>query len=735
MSPLDAADPTRYLREAGAGRKALNLMVGNLHCAGCIARIERTLLAEPGVTGARVNLSTRRLALEWLDGAVDPRRLMAEVIALGYPVAPFDPEAVAGISGRADRELLRALAVSGFAAGNVMLLSVAVWAGAFSDMGVATRDLFHWLSGLIALPAIAYSGRPFFRSAARALAARSLNMDVPISLAVLLAAGMSFFEVLSGGGHVYFDASLTLLFFLLVGRYLDQRARAKARSAAEHLLAMGATAATVINADGSRRSVPSADVMPGMILFIAPGDRIAADGTIRSGTTEIDTSLVSGESLPKSAAVGDPLFAGTLNLSAPIELTVTAAGGDTLLAEIVRLMETAEHGRARYVALADRVARLYAPAVHILAAAAFIGWLTAGGADWQAALLIAVAVLIITCPCALGLAIPAVQVVASGLLLRRGILLKSADGLERLAQTDTIVFDKTGTLTLGRLELIDGVSASPEARAQALALARQSRHPLARALTRALSASTTAAIVDDIKEVPGFGLEGVIAGGKVRLGNRAWCALDPANPKYDGDSDRMDGPELWLSGTDSVPQHFVFSDSIRPDAATTIATLKALGYRIELLSGDREPVVASVAQTMGIDLWRAGMQPADKVARLSELAHGGHKVAMVGDGLNDAPALAVGFVSLSPASAADVSQTAADVIFQGDSLAPVAAAFTLARSANQVIRQNLALAFLYNLVAVPLAIAGVVTPLIAAIAMSASSLAVTINALSLRLRA
>ncbi|MBI2585738.1 MAG: heavy metal translocating P-type ATPase, partial [Rhodospirillales bacterium] len=450
------AGPVPFVVELGGDLKKLHLMVQNVHCAHCIRRIEDALHAMPGVARARVNLSTRRLVVEWRGTETTAQALIERVTTLGYPAAPYDAGRLAGDGGGEERRLLTAMAVAGFAAGNVMLLSVSVWAGHGGGMGEATRTLFHWLSALIALPAVAYAGQPFFRSAWSALKSRALNMDVPISLAVVLAAAMSLYQTIHGGQHAYFDASVTLLFFLLVGRYLDRRARAKARSAAEHLLTLAGGTAEVIEAAGRRRTVALTEVEAGMTLAVAAGDRIPADGAIADGVTELDTSLVTGESLPRQAKAGDKVFAGTLNLAAPITITVTAVGEGTLLAEIVRLMEAAEQGRARYVRIADRVARVYAPAVHALAASAFVGWWLIGGIGWEAAMMVAIAVLIITCPCALGLAVPAVQVVASGRLLRHGVLLKSADGLERLAQVDTVAFDKTGTLTTGRLSLMNG---------------------------------------------------------------------------------------------------------------------------------------------------------------------------------------------------------------------------------------------------------------------------------------
>lgn len=729
MNQVTAAAPVTAAEATTASPETLHLMVENVHCAGCIKRIESTLANMPGVAASRVNLSTKRLRVDWLPGQTTPDAIAETVTDLGFPARAFDPAALKDGGEAEDRRLLKAMAVAGFAAANVMLLSVSVWSGHFSGMGGATRDLFHWVSALIALPAVVYAGMPFFASAARALANRALNMDVPISLAVILAAGMSLQQTMKGAEHAYFDASVTLLFFLLIGRYLDRRARTKARSAATRLLGLRAATAMVVGADGKQRAVATTSLVPGMVLAVAAGERLAADGEIATGRTDMDTSLVTGESLPQAAAPGDAVYAGTLNLTAPVEVRITAAGEDTLLAEIVRLMEAAEQGRAKYVKLADRAARIYAPAVHILAAGTLAGWWLATG-DWERSLLTAVAVLIITCPCALGLAVPAVQVVASGRLLQRGVLLKAADGLERLAQADHVVFDKTGTLTLGEPALVNADDIPPHSLRLAAALAAHSRHPLARALVKAAPQDDNAWIdLADIAETPGCGLSAHHGGRLLRLGSAAWCHADITA----SETGAATGPEFWLADGDDTPVRFVFADPLRDDARDTIARLRAMGLGIELLSGDREDVVRAVAGELGIKDWRAQCPPAAKVQRLKDLAAEGRHVVMVGDGLNDAPALAAGHASLSPATAADISQTAADMVFQGRSLAPVAEAVAVARAATRHVKQNFALALLYNVIAVPIAVAGFATPLVAAVAMSSSSILVTLNALRLKL--
>jgi P-type Cu2+ transporter len=717
-----APDVSAYVQEAGAGLHMLHLMVEGVHCGGCVQRIERALTAEPGVVEARVNFTTRRLAVTWRGAATLGEALVGTLARLGYRATPYDPRQLASGDAQAERRLLRAMAVAGFAAGNIMLLSVSVWSGHVYEMGGATRSLLHWFSALIALPAVAYAGRPFFASALGALRAGRTNMDVPISLGVLLASGMSLFETIRGGEHVYFDSAVMLLFFLLIGRYLDLRARGKARAAAERLLALGTEPVTVLAGDGRSQVLPADRVAPGMTVLVAVGERIGIDGRVLAGRSEVDASLITGETLPQPVGAGDPVFAGTINVAAPLRLEATAVGKRTLLAEIVRLMEAAEQRRAKYVVLADRVARLYAPAVHGLALATFLGWTLLAGVAWQTALLYAVAVLIITCPCALGLAVPAVQVIASGRLLGKGVLLKSATALERLATVDTVVFDKTGTLTLGRPSLDHRVPVDQSALELAASLAGASRHPLAKALCLA---APGVPIASGVEEVAGQGLRLVAAGGEVRLGNREWCGVAQGNGI-------ATGPEIWLSLPGQAPVCFAFADPLRPDAGEVIGELKRRGLGIELLSGDRAPTVAQAAAELDIVDWRCACTPAAKAARLQELADAGRHVLMVGDGLNDAPALAGAHVSLSPSSAVDISQNAADAVFQGGRLRPVVEILDVARRAARLIRQNIGLAIVYNVVVVPLAMLGMVTPLVAALCMSASSLLVVGNSLRLR---
>lgn len=710
-----------FARDGADGTHSLYLLVDGITCAACIAHVEKAARSAPGVASARLNYSTRRLQVGWHGDGADADAIVEALAARGYRATPYAPEGISESDDIALKAMLRAVGVAGFAAMNVMLLSVSLWAG--SDMAPGIRMLFHWLSALIVLPAIAYAGQPFFRAALSALRSGRLNMDVPISLAVILAAAMSLYQTIAGGDEIYFDASITLLFFLLLGRTLDLQVRARARSAAQNLLALRTRAATVIRPDGTRVFLRSEQVLPGMTVAVASGERIPADGVLSSGTALLDTSLLTGESLPEAAQSGAAVYAGSLNLGDPIELLVTAAADTTLLSEIVRLMETAEQGRARYVRLADRVASWYAPAVHGFGAVTVLAWLWFG-AGWEAALMNGIAVLIVTCPCALALAVPTVQIVAGGRLLRAGILVKSGDALERLADVDTVVFDKTGTLTTGALRLADPETFSIATMALATGLARESRHPLSRALAAVGGDRATA--LSNIREVPGYGLSGETDAGEIRLGSRAWVGAGDDTGAADLRA------EIWLRDAAGTLTRFTFDDELRGDAAETVTRLRQRGMAVVLLSGDREPAVRAIAETLGIEDWHAGCLPQDKAARLTALSEAGHRVLMVGDGLNDAPALATAHVSLSPAGAADIAQVAADFIALGDRLGAVCDALATARHSRRLVWQNFSLAFGYNAIAIPLAMAGFVTPLIAAIAMSGSSIVVTLNALRLK---
>lgn len=704
-------------RDIGDGLYQTDLSVPAIHCGGCIQKIETALGAVPGVEQARVNLSTKRVAIRWR--AETPPPVLDTLRAIGFDAHLHDTviddtdETLAG--------LFRALAVAGFAAGNIMLLSVSVWSGAEP----AARDLFHWISALIALPALAYSGRVFFRSAWQSLRHGRTNMDVPISVGLLLAFGLSLYETVHHGPHAYFDAATGLMFFLLVGRTLDHMMRERARVAVKGLARLGARGALVLQPDGSRTYLPANEIEPGATILLAAGERVPVDARVIKGESELDRSLVSGESLPQSATQGSDLQAGTLNLTGPLTIVATAAAKDSFLAEMMRMMEAAESGRSAYRRIADRAARLYTPAVHLTALLTFVGWMIATG-DAHRAIVIAIAVLIITCPCALGLAVPMVQVVAAQRLFEQGIMLKDGGALERLAEVDTVIFDKTGTLTLGEPRLVDDPAVAPDALALAAAIASHSRHPYSRGLAaadRALPA--TPIVLDRVSEYPALGLEAVVGTTTYRLGHPEWTLAGVVLPPSGSEA-----ASVVLSKNGRYVAAFRFEDRLRPDAHMAVDALAALGLTVEVLSGDREEPVRRLASDLRIP-HIAGVTPSGKIAHIASITASGRKVLMVGDGLNDAPALVAAHASMAPASAADVGRSAADLVFLHESLLAVPQAIGVARNAGRLARENLTLAVCYNLIAVPIAVLGYVTPLIAAAAMSLSSLIVVSNALRL----
>ncbi|MFN3864297.1 MAG: heavy metal translocating P-type ATPase [Erythrobacter sp.] len=681
--------------------------VPGMRCAGCIAKIERELPKLPGIAAARANFSAKRVAIRH-DPALGEEALIHALRQLGFEAQPVAENPLA-IEDKERQRLTRALGVAGFGMMNIMLLSISIWSGAQGP----TRALFHWLSALIALPVIAYAGHPFFASAWMALSHKRTNMDVPISIGVILATALSLYETIAGGGHAYFESAVMLLFFLLAGRTLDAVMRDRTRAGIGALLGRMGNSASVIGPDGSARRVAAADLEPGMLVLVAAGEALAADGEVTDGISAIDNAMLTGESAPEPVGPGSLVHAGAINLSAPLQIRLTRVAEDTALAEIARLMDEAGQSRSTYVRIADRASRLYAPVVHSLAALAFAGWMIAG-AGWHQSLVIAIAVLIITCPCAMGLAVPAAQVVAAGALLKRGLLVKDGSALERLAECDIALFDKTGTLTLG-VPRADVSALTPVQRSVALGLAQASRHPLSQGLAATLlREGVEPAAISDLREVSGAGLTGRWEGVEVALERPAEAGQRLATCLRIG-ADR---------------QIITFTDPQRPDVTAALAALADQGITASILSGDRAAPVAALARELGLAA-QAEASPQAKLAALAALKAQGRRPLMVGDGLNDGPALAAAHASIAPGTASDASQQAADAVFIGEKLMPVALAVRVARRTMRIVRENFAFSIAYNLLAVPLALLGLVTPLIAAIAMSVSSLVVVANSLRL----
>ena len=720
MNTLAAGDLTAFVGDTPDGGGRIELLVRGARCAGCLGKIERGVKAVAGVDEARLNLTTGKLTVQCADRRrADPARVIAAVQAAGYAAVLFDPKAALAQSDREGRELIMALGVAGFGAANAMMFTVPVWAGLFGqELGPGARILMYWLSALVATPCALYAAQPFFRSAWASARRGRANMDVPISIGVLLTLTVSFSETLQHGPHAYFDAAVTLLFLLLIGRYLDHRLRLKAQGAARDLLTIQAPVALRLDDHGGEHLTPAAQIVPGDRLAVMAGDRIPVDAVVLDGRCDLDNALISGESASVSVGPGDKVHAGALSLNGRLVLRALARSEDSTVAAIARLMEIGAQSRSAYVRLADKAAAVYVPVVHTLALAAFAGgW--ALGLSPREALLRAAAVLIVTCPCALGLAVPAVQITASGLLFRKGVLVKSGAALERLAEIDHVVLDKTGVITEGRPRLTGG---HDDLLPLAAALARASNHPLARALAEAAGPGLTAA---DAVETPGMGVEGIVEGAPARIGRAAFVG---------GGAVPGDGAELWFVRGGAAPVRFTFADALRPEAAAVVRAFKARGLGVEILSGDVEAETARAARAVGVDSWRFGLTPQDKAAAVDALKARGLKVLMIGDGLNDAAALAKAHASMAPGSAVEASQNAADLVFCTGDLAAAPQAFDLARQARSRALENFGFSALYNLIAAPAAMFGLINPFIAAIAMSGSSLVVMLNALRLAWR-
>ncbi|MEM6372691.1 MAG: heavy metal translocating P-type ATPase [Pseudomonadota bacterium] len=675
------------------------LILPTIHCSACIKAVEDVLSARPDITSARVNLSRKRVAISASPDA-DPAPWISALASIGFEAH----ETRAATSVLANDGLTLRLGIAGFAMMNVMLLSVAVWSGA-SD---STRDFLHWIAATIALPAALFCAQPFFRSAWSALRVRRLNMDVPISLAILLACGLSLYETMTGGAHAYFDAALSLTFFLLGGRVLETRMRRAARSAAADLAALEPARVTKLVGE-TRVSCPVDDVKAGDTLWLAAGSRVPVDGILETGTAQVDRSALSGESDAITVNARDTFTAGDVLLSGPVTVRTRVDAGDSTLRRLVQLAAVAEGARSRYTSLASRAAGIYAPVVHGLSFAAFLGWAYATG-DVYHALTIAIATLIITCPCALGLAVPAVATVATGRLFRAGVLVKSETALERLAEVDTVVFDKTGTLS--NSALTPDAHMPPTARSVLKALAEASDHPLSRSVLAAVT-DIKAADVTAIRERSGAGVTGVWNRQPVALGSAAWVGTE--------------GGTVLKIGSDIYPLHR--REQALPEARETVDTLRAMGLTVHILTGDARAHAEKMAAFLNVDHVHAEVTPDRKQALIDDLQSNGSKALMVGDGLNDTLALTQAWASIAPGTALEASQNAADVVLLGQHLSGIPMVLRIARSARRRILENFALAAAYNMVAIPLALAGFATPLMAALAMSSSSITVTLNAL------
>ncbi|MBI1283809.1 MAG: heavy metal translocating P-type ATPase [Thiobacillus sp.] len=716
-----------FVRAEAENIREAALILENIVCAACIWLNERHIAGLPGVLSVEINYATRRARVRWDNSRIQLSAILKAVSDIGYIAHPFDPGRSDDIYKRERNTAIKRLAIAGLGMMQVMMYALPTYTA--TDMSVDIRLLMNWASLVLTIPVVLYSAWPFFIGAWRDLKRRTLGMDVPVALGVGTAFLASIVSTFTGHGEVYFDSVTMFIFLLLAGRFLEMNARRRAGAAVEELVKLIPAVTTRLPHWPARdeEQVPVARLAVGDHVLVRPGETLPADGAVVDGASAVSEAMLTGESLPVSKSVHSKVVGGSVNQASPLVVQVEKLGADTRLAAIVRLLDRAQSEKPRIGQLADRAAAWFVGLLLVITVAVGLAWYVI---DPSKALWIVVSVLVVTCPCALGLATPAALTTATGRLTRLGLLTTRGHALETLARATDLVFDKTGTLTHGQLSLRRVVplgGRSEEAvRALAAALEAGSEHPIARVL-RAATASPLSA--SQIRNTPGGGVEGAVDGREYRLGSPRFAAQSESPPA----PPEQGGHETWVALADEsgLIAWFALADTPRQDAAAAISALQAQGLRLHLLSGDGEATVKVTAQQLGIREWRAGALPEDKLGYVKSLQKEGRIVAMVGDGINDAPVLAGAQVSIAMGEGADVAQAAADMVMLGGRLATLADGITLARKTQHIIRQNLGWALGYNLIAIPAAALGHVTPWIAGIGMSASSLLVVLNALRL----
>jgi len=724
LALYDRADVQQpFVRHEG-DLASTSLMIEGISCAACGWLIERHVRNLAGVAEASLNLSNHRLQVRWSDTALPLSELLAELRRIGYAAHPYQADQAAERLASENRRSLRQLGVAGLLWMQVMMATMATWPEFNIDLSAGMDSILRWTALLLTTPIVFYCCTDFFKGALRDLRTRHLTMDVSVSLAIAGAYLAGIWSTITGHGELYFDAVGMFALFLLAGRYLERRARERTAAATAQLVNLLPASCLRLDAAGQSERVLLSELKLGDRVLVQPGGLIPADGRILSGQSSIDESVLTGEYLPLPRAPGDAVTAGTLNVEGPLTVAVDALGDDTRLSAIVRLLERAQSDKPKLAEIADRVSQWFL--VIVLLAAAVVG-LVWWYIDPQRAFWIVLALLVATCPCALSLATPTALTTATGTLHKLGLLLTRGHVLEGLNHIDTVVFDKTGTLTEGRLTLTAvhplGSEDADRCLALAAALENRSEHPIARAFGRAPQPA------DSVDNVPGLGLEGRVGGRQLRIGQASFVAALYAGeaPPIPGDQ----GQWLLLADTTGPLAWFVLDDRLRDDALALLAACRKRGWKTLLLSGDSSPMVGRIAEELGIDEARGGLTPADKLVRLQAMQAAGARVLMLGDGVNDVPVLAAADISIAMGSATDLAKTSADAVLLSNRLQSLVSAFQVARRSRRIIIENLAWASLYNGLILPFAAVGWVTPLWAALGMSASSLLVVLNALRL----
>jgi Cu2+-exporting ATPase len=718
----------RFVRYEDEHIREAALILEGITCAACVWLNERHLRTLPGVIDVQVNYSTHRARVRWDESRIHLSDILQAVSRIGYIAHPYDPARQQEVLDRERKQHLRRIGVAGVLGMQVMMLSIALYAGAWYGMEPEFKLLFYWINFILTAPILLYAAQPFFKSAWRDVRHGQAGMDVPVTLGISLAFIGSLWTTLSGNhGHVYYDSIAMFVFFLLTGRYFELVARQRSAQAAESLVHLVPSMATRLGAEGEEL-VLVADLVVGDRVLIRPGENIPADGTILEGYSSVDESLLTGESYPLTKKPGQPLIAGTVNIDNPLKMQVDKIGADTVLSHILRLLERAQTEKPALTQLADRVASWFVLGVLLLALGVAVYWWHVNPEAWLA---ITLSVLVVTCPCALSLATPTAITAATSTLTRAGLLTTRGHALESLARATHFVFDKTGTLTDGRLRLLDThtfADFSPADCLQyAVALERQSEHPIARALIEACSKEGMSAT--KVTNYPGAGMQGEIAGKRYFVGTPAFISTQTG---LKVEHLQSEGKTLVLfADVHRVYCAFLFADEIRAGAGELVQSLQQQGKSVSLLSGDHALAAQRVAKAVGIEEVGYALSPADKLQAVKSLQEKGEIVAMIGDGVNDAPVLAQAQVSIAMGGGTQVARASADMILLTEQLPNLLIGINTARQTLKIIRQNVAWAIGYNLLALPAAAVGWVAPWMAAIGMSFSSLLVVANALRL----
>ncbi|MCP4993806.1 MAG: heavy metal translocating P-type ATPase, partial [Gammaproteobacteria bacterium] len=727
----------------------IHLLVEGIHCAACVWLIENSLQALPGILEARVNLSGRRLHVKWDHSQLKLSTIIKRLGRIGYAATPYDPESAEGSLNRENRKLLYRMGFAGFSMMNLLWISIALYSGA--DQG-EYRSLLHWVGFSLATPTLIYSGFPFFKGAWSGLRHLHLGMDLPIAIGAGITYLYSLYVTIMGSsvGEVYYDTVVNFLFVILVGRYLEAISKRQAVASTQRLLDLQPRVATLLLADGEEKIVPIRTVKQGQTVLVRPGERIPVDGRVINGTSAVDEAMLTGEAEPVAKGEGGRVSAGTINGHGPLQINVEELLKDTALGRIIRLVESAQASKAPIQCVADRIVPWFVAATLGLALATFAFWVRS---DIEQALMAATAVLIITCPCAFGLATPMSIAVASGLGARYGILVKNGEVLETFSTIDHFVFDKTGTLTEGRMTVTsvqmadenwslgrEMSSTIQDVIGDLVALERHSEHPVAAAILACAEQAElplATRTVSDFENHPGFGVTAQVDNRVVAAGNTAWMrklgiTSDPGLEQKSRALDEQGIGSLICAVNGQEVALIGIEDQIREDAPQLIADLKSEGMELTLLSGDRRSTAEAIADRLGGMAVIAEVLPEDKDRVIGALQQNQHKVAMVGDGVNDAPALVRANVGIALGSGTDVSIASSDIVLMSSELEKVRLASALSRRTLRTIRQNIGISITYNLIMVPLAMMAFVTPLVAAVSMPISSLLVIGNAARIR---